>query len=78
MLLLTACATGRFELGHTETVVKIVCPSIEEYDAKTQEQALKEYEALPKDSAVRQFVGDYKYLRDKIKACRARQASIPN
>lgn len=32
MLLLTAC-----EPGSSETVVKIVCPVIEQYDRKTQD-----------------------------------------
>ena len=66
-LLLTAC-----DPGNSEVVVKIVCPVINQYDAETQERALKEYEALPKGSALRLFIGDYKKLRDQITVCRER------
>lgn len=65
-LLLTAC-----DLDGSETVVvKFVCLKINEYDAKTQERALGELEKLPKDSALRLFVGDYKHLRDQVRKCR--------
>ncbi|WP_152033399.1 hypothetical protein [Bradyrhizobium sp. DOA9] len=67
MLLLTACNPE-----NSEVVVKIVCPRINEYDAATQDKALAELQALPKDSALRLFVGDYKQLRDQIRVCRAR------
>lgn len=53
-------------------VVKIVCPTINSYDQVTQDKALAEYQALPKDSALRLFVGDYKRLRDQIVLCRSR------
>jgi hypothetical protein len=56
----------------SEVVVKIVCPVITQYDEKTQEQALAEYNALPKDSRLRLFIGDYKRLRDQITVCRER------
>lgn len=67
-LLLTAC-----EPGSSEVVVKIVCPRINEYDAKTQDRALAEYNALPAGSALRLFIGDYKQLRDQIRVCRERK-----
>ena len=67
MLLLTAC-----EPGSSEDVVKIVCPRINEYDTKTQDRALDEYNALPAGSALRLFIGDYKQLRDQIRVCRSR------
>ncbi len=67
MLLLTAC-----DPGSSEVVVKTICPRINEYDAATQDRALAELQALPKDSALRLFVGDYKQLRDQIRVCRAR------
>lgn len=66
-LFLTAC-----DQGSSEVVVQIVCPRINEYDAKTQERALAEYDALPAGSALRLFIGDYKQLRDQVRACRAR------
>lgn len=66
-LLLTACETG-----DSNVVVKIVCPRINEYDRATQDRALAEYSALPKGSALRLFIGDYKQLRDQIRVCRER------
>ena len=60
---------------NSDLVVRIVCPRINEYDAKTQDRALAEYNALPAGSALRLFVGDYKQLRDQIRACRARAAA---
>lgn len=64
-LLLTAC-----DPTDSNVVVQIVCPRINEYDVKTQERALAEYSALPKDSALRLFIGDYKQLRDQVRVCR--------
>lgn len=61
MLLLTACDNQSF---------KILCPHINEYDKETQDRALAEYNALPKGSAIRLLIGDYKQLRDKIRVCR--------
>jgi hypothetical protein len=67
MLLLTACEPGSF----SETVVvRFVCLRINEYDQATQDRALAELNALPKDSALRLFIGDYKQLREKVRECR--------
>lgn len=66
-LLLTAC-----DPDDSNVVVKIVCSRIKEYDRATQERALAEYNALPKGSALRLFIGDYKQLRDQIRVCRER------
>lgn len=66
-LWLTAC-----DPGSSEVVVKIVCPTINQYDQATQDRALAEYQALPRDSALRVFVGDYKRLRDQVALCRSR------
>ena len=63
--LLTAC-----EMENSSVVVQIVCPRINEYDVKTQDRALAEYNALPAGSALRLFIGDYKQLRDQIRVCR--------
>lgn len=68
-LFLTAC-----DPGSSDVVVKIVCPRINEYDQKTQEKALAEYNALPAGSALRLFIGDYKQLRDQVRVCRERGA----
>jgi len=66
-MLLVAC-----DPESSEVVVKIVCPIIVKYDAETQERALAEYNALPKGSALRLFIGDYKRLRDQVTVCRER------
>lgn len=65
LLLLTAC-----DEINSNVVVKIVCPRINQYDVATQERALAEYNTLPKDSALRLFIGDYKRLRNQIEVCR--------
>ena len=57
---------------NSEIVVQIVCPRINEYDARTQERALAEYNALPVGSALRLFIGDYKQLREQVRVCRAK------
>ena len=67
MTLLTAC-----EPGASEVVVKIICPTITQYDQATQDRALAEYDALPKGSALRLFLGDCARLRDQIRVCRER------
>ena len=64
-LSLAACKTGR-----SEVAVAIVCPEIRAYDAATLERALAEYRALPNGSAIRLMLGDYKHLRDRVRACR--------
>jgi hypothetical protein len=64
-LWLTAC-----DPQSSSVVVQFVCPYIKQYDVATQERALAEYNALPKDSALRLFIGDYKQLRDQIRVCR--------
>jgi hypothetical protein len=65
MTLLTAC-----EPENSSVVVKIVCPRINAYSAEDQERALAEYNSLPKGSALRLFIGDYKKLRKQIEVCR--------
>lgn len=64
-LSLAACKTGR-----SEVAVKIVCPEIRSYDQATLDRALAEYRALPDGSAIRLMLGDYKQLRDRVRACR--------
>lgn len=66
MLLITACDGTSSET----VVVRFFCLKINEYDDKTQERALAELEKLPKDSALRLFIGDYKHLRDQARKCR--------
>lgn len=66
-LLLTACDPDD---SRTTIVVKFVCLKVNEYDKKTQDRALAEYEALPAGSALRLLIGDYKHLRDQVRKCR--------
>jgi hypothetical protein len=70
MMLLTAC-----DLETSDIVVKIICPTIRHYDQATLDRSLAEYQALPKGSAIREMIGDYKALRNQINACRA--TSLP-
>ncbi|MBZ0147987.1 MAG: hypothetical protein K8F62_10660 [Pseudorhodoplanes sp.] len=63
-LSLAACKTGR-----SEVAVRIVCPEIRSYDAATLDRALAEYRALPAGSAIRLMLGDYRQLRDRVRAC---------
>jgi hypothetical protein len=48
-----------------------VCPTIRAYDQATLDRALIEYQALPRGSAIKQMIGDYQVLRDRVRACRA-------
>ena len=64
-LSLAACKTE-----HSEVAVRIVCPEIRSYDGAILERALNEYRALPEGSAIRLMLGDYKQLRDRVRACR--------
>jgi hypothetical protein len=64
MPLLTAC-----DPRNSSVAVKVVCPWIAQYDKATQDRALVEYQALPAGSAIKLMFGDYKHLRDRIRAC---------
>jgi hypothetical protein len=70
-LFLAAC-----DQGSSSVVIEIVCPRINEYPEDVQNRALAEYEALPKGSALRLFIGDYKQLRDQIRVCRDRKTGV--
>lgn len=65
MTLLVGCETGR-----SSTVVKVICPTIRSYDQATLNRALAEYQRLPAGSAIKQMIGDYQVLRDRVRACR--------
>lgn len=73
MLSLIACDPGSSE---ETVVVRFVCLRIKEYDVATQNRALAELDSLPRDSALRMFIGDYKHLRNKIEECRSRSAAV--
>jgi hypothetical protein len=64
-LSLTACNPA-----NSKVAVKIICPEITKYDQATQDRALAEYKALPSGSAIKLMIGDYKQLRDRVRACR--------
>ena len=64
MLSLAACRTD-----NSDVAVKIICAQIRAYDRATQERGLAEYRALPRGSAIRLMLGDYKQLRDQIRTC---------
>lgn len=75
MLLLSGCATGLFERPGT-VIVKHVCLHNVEYDKATQDKAGAELAALPKDAALRRFVGDYVQQRDKVRECIKRAQEV--
>lgn len=60
--LVVACA------GDTPAPV-VTCPAIVEYTGEEQAQASKDLDLLPDDSPVHRFMGDYKQLRAKLRAC---------
>ena len=64
MPLLAGCVTA-----HTSSV-KVICPTIKSYDQATLNKALQEYRLLPSGSPIKQMIGDYQVLRDKVRACR--------
>lgn len=63
-MLLTGCVT----VG-SSTAVKIVCPTIKQYDRATLEAAYQEYRRLAAGSEIKKMVNDYQVLRDKVRAC---------
>lgn len=70
-LFVTACQMDRSE------AVKIVCPTIQQYDPALTSQALAEYDALPSKSAIKIIFGDAKQLRDQVRACHAAAGTDP-
>jgi hypothetical protein len=46
-----------------------VCPAIVEYSKDEQMRAAKDLDLLPDASPVHRFMGDYKQLRAKLRAC---------
>jgi len=70
IILLTTISLGACQAGHSSTVVKVICPTIRSYDQATLNRALAEYQRLPAGSAIKQMIGDYQVLRDRVRACR--------
>lgn len=64
-MLLVGC-----QVESSDVVVKVVCPAIQQYPKELQDRALAEYAALPKGSAIKEMIGDYLQLRDRVRACR--------
>lgn len=70
IILLTMTLLQGCEAGRSSTVVKVICPTIRSYDQATLNRALAEYQRLPNGSAIKQMIGDYQVLRDRVRACR--------
>lgn len=72
-MLLGACNP---ESSEEIVVVRFMCLRIKEYDVATQNRALAELDSLPRDSALRLFIGDYKHLREKVRECRSKSEAV--
>lgn len=48
----------------------VICPPLRPWSAADQQAALLEYTSLPAKATLRQFVLDYKAMRDAARACR--------
>jgi len=48
-----------------------VCPPVVEYSQAEQAQAAGEVAALPEDSVLIDWLGDYSLLREQVRVCRA-------
>lgn len=64
-IFLTGCATKVYE---PELVV--YCPPIKQYDDQFNNELADEIDQLPDSSTrIREAIGDYAYLRDRIRRC---------
>lgn len=61
--LLSACATVSSE------IVVAACPPVIEYSQAEQAQAADEVAALPKDSALIEWLADYSLLKEQARSC---------
>lgn len=48
----------------------VICAPLRAWNAADQHQALLEYQALPQQATLRQFILDYESMRDAARACR--------
>lgn len=53
------------------TVQQVICTPLKTYTPEFQAQVLREFEALPKGSALRIIVSDYGVTREDIRRCLA-------
>ena len=78
MLALTVLA---FLTGCEKTVyrtqLEIYCPQIKQYDEQCNQKLADEIEALsPEFRAIEEAIGNYVYLRDRIRRCEAEKDKI--
>ena len=72
LALLTGCATTVYK-----TQLEIYCPQIKQYDDQFNQKLADEIEALsPEFRAIEEAIGNYVYLRDRIRRCEAEKENI--
>jgi len=59
---------GTVYLGGCATVVSEACPQIRTYSPEVQARAADELEALPENSVLPTFIGDYAVMREELRA----------
>lgn len=62
LMFLTSCETASSSIARS-------CPVPRDYSKETEAQAQVEFDALPKDSTLRDFMKDYKVLRKESVDC---------
>ena len=72
LALLTGCGTTVYK-----TQLEIYCPQIKQYDEQFNQKLADEIEALsPEFRAIEEAIGNYVYLRDRIRRCEAEKENI--
>jgi hypothetical protein len=75
IVLATTMFVAACPMGHSETVAKIVCPVAKQYSQETLNKALSEYNQAQNIPTLKGMIGDYKVLRDKVRACKVPNAA---
>ena len=78
MLLLTVLAslTGCAKTVY-RTQLEIYCPQIKQYDEQFNQKLANEIDSLPTEfRAIEEAIGNYVYLRDRIRRCEAEKDRI--
>ena len=78
MLLLTVLAslTGCAKTVY-KTQLEIYCPQIKQYDEQFNQKLANEIDTLPTEfRAIEEAIGNYVYLRDRIRRCEAEKDRI--
>jgi hypothetical protein len=69
---LTGCAKTVYR-----TQLEIYCPQIKQYDEQFNQKLANEIDSLPPDfRAIEEAIGNYVYLRDRIRRCEAEKDRI--